>query len=665
MLPIVILLAGCDQTLYQEATVVEVIVENESGGCGSCCCCEDDCCCDDDDDTDVGECEDFEPSFSPGSVSTDLSCEADRPEVTLDANVEWQWPPEGTARGFDQVMMTPVSAPLTDTNSDGIVDGNDTPAVVFTAYEGSAYTSRGILVVLNGDTGVERFRVNDIRDPSNTLIDNIPGVGGVALGDIDNDGSPDICVAGTAFPLHCLEADGSLKWTASDPDTTDTIALEVRVQGYPAIADLNIDGTPEVVLGRQIFDGVTGQLLAGGQQGWSAGIPSSPGRAISTVADMNDDGELDLVAGDAWYAWDTSTTTLVDTPFLLGGRMINDGFPGVADMDFDGMPEVVSVSSGTVSIVEDDGTVSSRWALVEPAANGGPPTIADFDGDNQPEIGVAGIQYYAVYEVDGTLVWQSSAVDISSNITGSSVFDFEGDGRAEVIYADETRLHILDGVTGSQRLMASTTFDPLAHASGTLYEMPVPVDIDDDGSTEIILASNDMFSAGWNGVRAIGSLTNGWMPSRPTWNQHAYHITNIEDSAAVPSPRTENWTVFNNFRVQDQSDAPSDRLADLSLLDPELCADCGADQVTVYVPVVNDGLVDAGPFTLAVEDTNGLVATENVALVSTGTSLLVGPIVFPVSGLSGPLTFRVDSANVVEECDEDNNALTIAAPSCD
>ena len=45
---------------------------------------------------------------------------------------------------------------------------------------------------------------------------------------------------------------------------------------------------------------------------------------------------------------------------------------------------------------------------------------------------------------DQTFLWIKQTQDCSSAATGSSVFDFEGDGKAEVVYGDETTLHVYD-----------------------------------------------------------------------------------------------------------------------------------------------------------------------------------------------------------------------------
>src|SRR5690606_6132203 len=92
----------------------------------------------------------------------------------------------------------------------------------------------------------------------------------------------------------------------------------------------------------------------------------------------------------------------------------------VADLDADGMPEIVLVSNGTVSILE--ATTGHLWCGRDPSGlacqtddalrtqpfnlpgarsqnRGGPPTIADFDRDGRPEIGVAGGYFYNVMDI--------------------------------------------------------------------------------------------------------------------------------------------------------------------------------------------------------------------------------------------------------------------------
>jgi hypothetical protein len=65
------------------------------------------------------------------------------------------------------------------------------------------------------------------------------------------------------------------------------------------------------------------------------------------------------------------------------------------------------------------------------------------------------------------------------------------------------------------------------HGSGTLWEYPLVVDVDNDGQSEIVVTNNNYAYGVKAGVTVIGDLEQSWVPARKIWNQHAYHITNM------------------------------------------------------------------------------------------------------------------------------------------
>src|SRR5690606_31956954 len=116
--------------------------------------------------------------------------------------------------------------------------------------------------------------------------------------------------------------------------------------------------------------------------------------------------------------------------------------------------------------------------------------------------------------------------DPSSNVTGSSVFDFNDDGSVEVVYADERFLRVYRGIDGE------VLFEVENH-SQTTQEYPVIADIDGDGSAEILAGAN-LYQGPTTGLRAFESANHGWVSTRSIWNQHSYHINNINDDGTVP-----------------------------------------------------------------------------------------------------------------------------------
>lgn len=274
------------------------------------------------------------------------------------------------------------------------------------------------------------------------------------------------------------------------------------------------------------------------------------------------------------------------------------------------------------------------------------------------EVAVSGDTRYVVFDNDGTILWQRAISDGSSRNTGSSVFDFEGDGRAEVLYADEKDFYIYDGPTGDTRAQFAE------HSSGTLTENPLVVDVNNDGLAEIILASNNYGGqGGWTGITAFKSATNSWMPVRPVWNQHAYHISNINDDGSIPTHPVKNWERWNNFRAAAQGEGLGNWLSDLTISGLAQVCDSGCAngdmEASVQVLVSNQGLLDASNATLELRNGASVLSTSTIALVPSGQTV-VATVSVP-AGLWGSanVTAHVIAHASTPECDTTNNSLVV------
>lgn len=561
------------------------------------------------------------------SVEVDEGCLNEPTVGSFDPVIEWQWDSNALNPGWDDIMASPSIGNLNDDDGDGDIDQDDIPDIVFATFSGGAYTSAGVLNGISGDGSGMHFST------SGSDGYGIYASSGVAIGDLEGDGIPEVCAAGSNASVVCFEiVDGAavFKWAAGS---------ELYYVGCPSMADLDGDGLSEVIFGRNIFsfDGV--QIAAG-----TGGV----GRYMSFAVDMDDDGQLEVVAGNTIYEMDGSIL------WTDGG---DDGIPAVADFDGDGMPEHVRAGGGVVQVWRLDGTWG--WSTAIPGGGtGGAPTVADFDGDGLPEVGVAGQGYYSIFDTNGEVLWSNPVSDYSSSVTGSSVFDFEGDGAAEVVYADEHTLWIFDGATGAIEMAQE------GHASGTLFEYPLIADVDNDDSTEIIVASNDYAFAGWNGITVIGDTGGSWAPARPVWNQFAYHITNVTNDGLVPVDPVENWDLHNSFRAGGTELGPGHWLPDLKVGGLDWCLEaCDVDgmeeTVTVAFSFENRGLLDATNVELSIGDASWVIPE-----LRAGEAMWSEEMTFTRAEWGDELIVGVNPGEFIADCKPQDNTRTFAWP-CD
>ncbi len=398
------------------------------------------------DDTDgdgVADCVDDDCDVSvsaAGTVSVVEECQAYDPSEVADPwdlNLEWNY----TASGSTVVM--PATGNLTDDNGDGVIDGNDTPDVAFTSYSG------GTLHVVSGDTGRVVCTANGFRYD-----------GGVIIADVDGDGENEVVGPTSSGAVRAVDGDCRTEWTSS---RTYSMMYPVTTA-----ADIDGDGDVEVIADVAVVNGADGshvaQLSPQNSSCWRSPV----------AADLDQDGTMEILLGNSVF----SHTGTIEWSASGSGTSC---FAAVANLDSDTEAEVILSFGNSVTIYQHDGTRGSSNSLA--VSNPGPPCVGDIDGDGQAEYIAPNGSRISAFEHNGSAKWTANMQD-NSGAAGCSVFDMNGDEVYEVLFADETALRLYDGATGS------VLYQNTQHGSVTYFEYPTIADVDNDGSAEMLVANS-------------------------------------------------------------------------------------------------------------------------------------------------------------------------------
>ena len=536
---------------------------------------------------------------------------------------------------------------LTDVSGDGL------PDIIYASRPetgGSrivAIDSAGTLLWTSHDAAgdVERFTVEN---------------GGPSFANFDDDEEAEI-----VFGAAMLDHDGLVVWNQGGNGAAFG-TNNGYTGGISSLVDLTADGYPEVVSGRQAWSvdwvqmpgvdpvvTVTPLWDAGGDDGYPAiaDVDQDGNPEVILVAN----GQLRVLEGDSGLAWcgvDPTEAMCNADPSLRadpvaipgGGR---GGPPTVADFDGDGRPELATAGGGSY-------TVYDLYRAGEEIVDGATPSLGD------------------VFER-----WSGATQDQSSNATGSSVFDFQGDGAAEVVYADECYMRVYDGASGDVLLeveSSSATIHeyPLVVDVDDDGNSEILVVANDSGA-------NCTGIPGYTerrGVFVYGDAFDQWVGTRRVWTSHAYHVTNSTSAGNAPATEDDNWAQpgLNNYRQNVQGagvfnapDLSVDLVAQLGM-----CNDGALDVVATVRNIGALGVPSGIEVSLyeGVDATGMLVGTELTAdaLLPGQQTQVSWTVPFVQGDPAMDFFVTVDGADVVagaiDECVEDNNGAQALGAEC-
>jgi hypothetical protein len=377
------------------------------------------------------------------------------------------------------------------------------------------------LVDLDGDGSAEVIvtTVNDlfVFNGAGALLWQVAGAGGyeVVAGQMDNDPALEVAttnnkvvdavthtvqwtrpgaLAGTHLKLAPLPGGNYQQLIVAE--WTHVYACDVALQlqrwsiptndvGGIEIADVDNDGTPEVIIGDNQFGAVHVHDLTTQAQKWAVNNPEHGVTGVA-VGDVDNDGVADLVWGAGW----TSSG-----------------------------PDYLYVASTT-------GTHAIKWQSLDLFGPFSGPLLGDLDGDGQPELVVCSGSAPAhdsgrIFVFDlATLTLRGMSAPIGSNSAGSGrhdmkLYDLEGDGRMEIVVAANAggagiiEVYEFDSSNNFSRKWRNTNYP-----TGVVFNFVEVADLDGNGTPEII-AGNSVVSTGSLGVCVyIYDYPNGGNPWR-------------------------------------------------------------------------------------------------------------------------------------------------------
>jgi hypothetical protein len=318
----------------------------------------------------------------------------------------------------------------------------------------------------------------------------------VALADLD--GNPGAEIVGASWntkEIYVFDHDGNTLpgWP---------IYTQYVCWASPVVGDIDDDGDLEIIAqnvdtilfalhhdGTEVIDGdnnpaTNGVFHVTGSHGiWNVSTPA--------LADMDEDGVVEIICcapSDSIYCLNGNGTAVPGWPVpVLDGGSHFPGSPAVGDIDNDGHLEmIVQCSSGRIYALNHDGTVMSGWESKWVYSNrtfAGSIALADLTGDGYLEIVIPGMNSNCyIYRYNATTLpnWPQPYASEGSTESSPVIADLDNDGSLDIMIGSE------EGRLSAWNLSGEYIPGFPIQLNGFVRGTPVVTDLDYDGDVELI-----------------------------------------------------------------------------------------------------------------------------------------------------------------------------------
>lgn len=321
--------------------------------------------------------------------------------------------------------------------------------------------------------------------------------------DIDGDGIYDIIAGGKVYKLS-KNTDGSFSYT--------TIELAGLGDGMTGVADINCDGTPDIVVAQR--------------------VSSTVGTKV-TVYNIDPNTNTSFKIAECTIPFRDGSTNEGSSYLYIGDidGKVNNGkrYPEIA------------ILSGRLNAATASAMLHPNFSSSQFPSTGYIPSTSSTNGTL---VGVTFDETVASNTGNLKISFVLGHNDSSAN-TGFTMFDFDNDGIQEICYRDEQTLRIIKGnqsyvkadetVKSPSNPNSPILFQKTVH-SYTGFEYPVIADVDNDASAEmIVMGFNESNTVNdYSFLYNVGSNGDKFSPALGVWNQFMYDPFKINPDLTTP-----------------------------------------------------------------------------------------------------------------------------------
>ena len=478
-----------------------------------------------------------------------------------------------------------ISDPI-DELAIGDIDDSGEPSVVAPAFCNAPYGIASRIVALNARTGAVKWLTEPLGAP-------LPSGGFYSIAEF-------------AWPLiarlHPLPETPSVLFKIGIPPASSYIGPNNTL---PACDQFKANSGLVYCTGIIALNGADGtvrQRFIAPNDGLADGGAYNPG--AFAIADLTGSGKPNIIANGA--VWDADGNLLSNH---LGAQFYSIA---LANLDNSGQLSIVSfegahagINASWIVARHADGTLMWQSPIVNcNGSNCGQLGVADIDGDGQPEIMALSSGQLWVYDTQGQIKWIRNYGTLSGESLGDwpflrykrpAAFDLDGDGIAEIIISTKQGLEFTDGATGNTKfnlpwasLYASNNLtNKCGSYQGSSLGSAIVADIDGSGHASVVMNFPPDNYPGYQCVLAFSAQNNDWRPAPTVFNEFSYHYSNVTNNGGIPSVEANNFATpaTNVYGEQPQLLTPVNPLVNTT---------------TTFQYAASDGTLTSAPATVAI-----------------------------------------------------------------